>query len=315
MADITVTFPDAQYEDVIVSSFGGIPEIKCLDHGFVRLVDCMPRLVPKGSTADFAVVQAARVSYGAGTKQVTEDRGLARYLLRHSHTSPSEMVVFKFHISMPIFVARQHIRHRMSSTNEESGRYSVLTSKFYKPHRDNVRKQSVRNKQVSEGQVEDMTADEFLKYLDEMCDANYAKYQEFLGKGIGKEQARIVLPLNLYTSFYWKIDLHNLMHYLALRCDKHAQQEIQVYAHAVKQLLEKIVPWSMEAWEDYHPMRGALKLTRLEVEAIKRGKVERYLYGEEDPHFAVRQIQSDNKREQEEWAEKARKLGFVLESE
>lgn len=277
-------------------------KIKCLDHGFVELVDVMPRLVPDDQkTADAAVVQAARVSYGAGTKTVNEDRGLIRYLMRARHSSPFEMIEFKFHVSMPIFVCRQFARHRMSSTNETSGRYSILPDKFYYPEIDNIRKQSTRNKQCSEGSIDSTNAEDFLDILNMTCKEAYEDYEKFLEAGIGREQARMILPINLFTELYWKIDLHNLFHFLGLRCDKHAQWEIRVFAEAMLELIKPIVPWCVEAWEDYHPLRGAVLLTRLEADAI-RAKIGNSL--------DIPELDSTNKREVEEWNEKSISLGF-----
>src|SRR3984957_4709811 len=153
-------------------------EVKVHDHGLVALLDVMPRLAPVGKTADFAIVQAARVSYGAGTKQINEDRGLIRYLARHRHSTPFEMVEFKFHHVMPIFVARQWIRHRTANVNEYSGRYSVVRDRYYQPNPDSVRKQSMANRQGGEGVVDDMTAKEFCDYLKEL-EGHYAKYEKF----------------------------------------------------------------------------------------------------------------------------------------
>ena len=284
-----------------------IPELKidCLDHGFVELVDVMPRLLPEeAETADFAIVQAARVSYGVGTKKVSEDKGLIRYLMRHRHTTPFEMIEFKFHCSMPIFVARQWIRHRTANVNEYSARYSVVPEVFHFPKLDNIRQQSSRNKQVSEGSTESGDANWFLNKLEQMSHDAYKMYEESLQKNIGREQARMILPLNSYTYWYWKIDLWNLLHFLSLRCDAHAQQEFQVYGNAMLKMVEAVAPWTTEAWNDYHPLRGAELLTKLEVEALRD-----YLQEQMYPPCAP-QIESENKREKSEWAEKCKKLGF-----
>lgn len=278
--------------------------IKCLDLGFVTLVDVMPRLVPEDrKTADFAIVQAARVSYGDGTKTVNEDRGLIRYLMRHSHSTPLEMVEFKFHMKLPIFCARQIIRHRTVSVNEYSGRYSVMKDEFYFPNLDNLRLQSKTNKQGGDDKIEIDTAKDFLAYLDEACIKSYQTYTEYLDKGVSREQARMILPLNLYTEWYWKIDLHNLFHFLGLRCDAHAQWETRVFADAILDLIKPLVPFAVEAWDDYHDHRGAMKLTRLEIDAIRK-------------HFGgsgVMKLDSDNKREQAEWIAKAARMGLVVE--
>src|SRR5688500_3838739 len=168
-------------------------EVKVHDHGLVALVDVMPRFAPVGKTADFAIVQAARVSYGEGTKQVNEDRGLIRYLARHRHTTPFEMVEFKFHHVMPIFVARQWIRHRTANVNEYSARYSVVRDRFFTPSLENVRRQSASNRQGGDEPMDVNTAQDFLAYLDEV-EKSYAKYQHFIERGVAREIARIALP-------------------------------------------------------------------------------------------------------------------------
>ena len=267
-------------------------EIKVLDHGLVALVDAMPRLVPEGQTADQAIVQAARVSYGAGTKRVNEDRGLIRYLLRHRHTTPFEMVEFKFHCAMPIFVARQWIRHRTANVNEYSGRYSIMPDRFYRPDADNVRQQSKSNRQGGDGAADQSTADRFLALL-ERTERMHQEYLELTEQGLARELARIPLPQSLYTEWYWKIDLHNLMHFLSLRLDSHAQQEIRVFAQAMLDLIEPIVPVTVEAFRDYR--MESMHLTRLEIEAMREGNSE---------------LSTENTREQREWDEKRERLGL-----
>ncbi len=219
-------------------------QIECLNGGFVRLVDYMGN--------DAAIVQAARVSYGAGTKQVRQDRALIRYLMRHWHTSPFEMVEFKFHVKLPIFVARQWIRHRTANVNEYSGRYSILREEFYVPEPEQVRFQSPTNKQGRADQS--LPAEEVAAILDEIVEQQkelYQSYQRLLEKGVARELARINLPVSLYTEWYWKIDLHNLFHFLQLRMDVHAQYEIRVYANAIAEIIKPIVPMAWEAFEDY----------------------------------------------------------------
>src|SRR4051795_4298124 len=259
--------PESQVYDVM----GGDArwEVKIHEHGLVALLDVMPRFAPVGKTADFAIVQAARVSYGEGTKQVSEDRGLIRYLARHRHTTPFEMVEFKFHHVMPIFVARQWIRHRTANVNEYSARYSVVRDRFFKPSVENVRKQSTSNRQGGEEPMDHATAQEFLAYLDRV-ERSYEKYQHFIDKGVAREIARIALPASVYTEWYWKIDLHNLFHFLSLRMDPHAQQEIRDYATAMYKLIQPIVPIAAEAFMDYHV--ESMHLTRLEIEAIRSGQ-------------------------------------------
>ena len=261
------------------------------EHGFIALVDAMPRLVPVGLTADSAIVQSARVSYGQGTKMVSEDRGLVRYLMRHHHSTPFEMVEFKFHIAMPIFIARQWIRHRTANVNEYSARYSIMPDRFYRPSIDNVRKQSKSNRQGGEGPIDAGTAEEFLQLL-ENAEANYQKYIELTEKGVAREIARAVLPVSVYTEWYWKCDLHNIFHFLSLRMDPHAQIEIQDYAKAMYELIKPIVPVACEAFEDYR--LNSMHLTGLEIDAIRTGKP----------------LATENKRETAEWHEKKAQLGL-----
>jgi thymidylate synthase (FAD) len=264
-------------------------EIKVHDHGLVALVDVMPRLVPVGKTADSAIVQAARVSYGQGTKQVNEDRGLVRYLARHRHTTPFEMIEFKFHCVMPIFVARQWIRHRTANVNEYSARYSVVQDRFYQPTPEYIRKQSAANRQGGSEISDDMTARDFLQWLDQV-EQDYQKYEALVERGLARELARIALPVNVYTEWYWKCDLHNVFHFLSLRMDEHAQIEIRDYANAMFALIQPIVPIAAEAFIDYN--FGSMHLSKLEVEALRTGQP----------------IQTENKREIAEWEEKHRKL-------
>ena len=219
-------------------------EFKVLDHGFIRLIDYMGD--------DNAIVQAARVSYGAGTKKVSEDRGLIRYLMRHRHTSPFEMVEMKFHIKLPIFVARQWIRHRTANVNEYSGRYSVMKEEFYRPEPEDIRYQSTVNKQGrSTEEVPDDLKNKLLDVLKKSQGESYQDYDYFVEAGLARELARINLPLSLYTEWYWKIDLHNLFHFLALRMDPHAQYEIQQYAKIMGDMVKQIYPLSWEAFFDY----------------------------------------------------------------
>jgi len=266
-------------------------EVNVHDHGMVGLVDVMPRFAPVGKTADFAIVQAARVSYGAGTKQVNEDRGLIRYLARHRHTTPFEMVEFKFHQVMPIFIARQWIRHRTANVNEYSARYSVVKDRFYHPTMENVRQQSTANRQGGEVPADANTAQEFLAHLDQV-EAQYKQYEQFIEKGVAREIARIALPASVYTEWYWKIDLHNLFHFLSLRMDSHAQLEIRDYANAMFALIQPIVPVAAEAFLDYQ--FESMHLTRLEIEAIRSGEA----------------LKTENKRETAEWETKKGKLGL-----
>jgi thymidylate synthase (FAD) len=281
--------PEGVVHDVMEGA--GRLEIKVHDHGLVALIDVMPRFAPGGKSADFAIVQAARVSYGDGTKQVSEDRGLIRYLARHRHTTPFEMVEFKFHHVMPVFVARQWIRHRTANVNEYSARYSVVKDRFYRPSLESLRQQSKTNRQGGEQQLDSMTAEEFYRYLD-AAESHYSDYQALLDKGVARELARIGLPLNVYTEWYWKIDLHNLFHFLSLRMDPHAQKEIRDYANAMFALIQPIVPIAAQAFLDYN--LHAARLSRLEVEALRSGQP----------------LASENKREQAEWEEKRQLLGL-----
>ena len=289
-APIEKSLPETPLRDVMDgASRWSIP---IHEHGFIALVDAMPRLVPEGQTADSAIVQSARVSYGQGTKMVSEDRGLVRYLMRHRHSTPFEMVEFKFHIAMPIFIARQWIRHRTANVNEYSARYSIMPDRFYRPDIENVRKQSKSNRQGGEGPIEAGTAEEFLKLL-ESAEANYAKYLDLTERGVARELARAVLPVSVYTEWYWKCDLHNIFHFLSLRMDPHAQIEIQDYAKAMYELIKPIVPVACEAFEDYR--LNAMHLTGLEIDAIRTGKP----------------LATENKRETAEWEAKKARLGLV----
>ncbi|HSI33593.1 MAG TPA: FAD-dependent thymidylate synthase [Tepidisphaeraceae bacterium] len=288
-----VTIQKKPFEGDVQDVMGGSArwEVSVHDHGMVALVDVMPRLAPVGKTADFAIVQAARVSYGAGTKQVNEDRGLIRYLLRHRHTTPLEMVEFKFHHVMPIFVARQWIRHRTANVNEYSARYSVVKDRYYRPTAENVRQQSTSNRQGGDAPVDPTTAQDFLAHLDHL-EQQYKEYERYIEKGVAREIARIALPASVYTEWYWKIDLHNLFHFLSLRMDSHAQQEIRDYATAMFALIQPIVPVAAEAFLDYQ--FESMHLTRLEIEAIKSGQP----------------IATENKRETAEWEAKKARLGL-----
>ena len=240
----------------------------------IKLVDSM------GS--DSSIVQAARVSYAGGTKSVNDDRGLIRYLMRHRHNTPFEMVEFTFWVKCPIFVARQWLRHRTASVNEVSARYSILPDEFYLP--EHLRFQSQNNKQGGE---EEMTGDELLILKQKAsCDMAFHTYSELLSKGCSRELALSHLPVSTYTEFFWKMDLHNLFHFLSLRLDSHAQKEIRDLAQQVYDLIKPIVPISCEAFEDY--VLGSVTLTRLEVEAIREGKTELATGKGENTEFQVK---------------------------
>ena len=233
-----------------------------LDHGFVRVIDYMGD--------DNAIVQMARTSYGAGTTAISDDRGLIRYLMRHAHTSPMEGCEIKLHLKMPVFVARQWIRHRMASLNEISGRYSVMKDEFYLPERDRLGRQSKTNKQGTAAEpYDDDKAHRILELLFEGAVDSFGAYDEFCREDtdLARELARINLPLSTYTEFYWKIDLHNLLHFLKLRCDSHAQYEIRVYADVIATLISQWVPHAHEAWVDYK--RDAVTFSRMEMAALR----------------------------------------------
>lgn len=220
-----------------------IEQLKVLDHGFVRVIDKM------GS--DAAIVQSARISYGQGTKQTSQDRALIRYLMRHLHTSPFEMCEIKLHIKMPIFIARQWIRHRMANINEYSARYSIMLDEFYIPENQDIAMQSVDNKQGRGQALSFHEADEFRKMMIEHSKSSYAIYEKMIEKGIARELARIVLPQNIYTQFYWKCDLHNLLHLIALRSHPTAQFEIRAFSNAIEEIVKEWVPHTYEAFLDY----------------------------------------------------------------
>ncbi|MBY3580485.1 FAD-dependent thymidylate synthase [Rhizobium bangladeshense] len=244
--------------------------IKVLDHGFIRVLDYMGD--------DAAVVQAARVSYGRGTKQVSEDRGLIRYLMRHSHTTPFEMAEIKIHVKLPIFVARQWIRHRTASVNEYSARYSVLDKEFYVPDAKDLAPQSSANKQGREKHaVEDPSW--ILQLLRDDAERSYSSYTKLLNQnesgetldpnrtGLARELARMNLSLNYYTQWYWKTNLHNLLHFLRLRADSHAQYEIRVYAEKLLDITKLWVPLTYEAFQEYK--LGAVTLSASALRVIK----------------------------------------------
>ena len=237
-----------------------LKRIDCLDKGFVRLVDFMG--------TDDSIVQAARVSYGKGTKSVRADRELIRYLMRHRHTSPFEMVEFKFHVKLPIFVARQWIRHRTANVNEYSGRYSEMKDEFYIPDIDQIRTQNTVNRQGrSDSVLPQSQAQEINEMLSKTQQGLFEEYKSMLDMDIARELARINLPLSTYTEWYWKIDLHNLLHFLKLRLDFHAQYEIRVFAAAMGELIKPIVPMTYEAFEDY--MINSENFSRQEINIIK----------------------------------------------
>ncbi len=241
--------------------------IKCLDKGFVRLVDSMG--------GDNAIVQAARVSYGKGTSKVSQDKGLIRYLMRHRHTTPFEMVEFKYHCKMPIFVARQWVRHRTANINEYSLRYSEARDEFYYPDPENIQFQSALNKQGRIGEVSDDLKKKVNKYFKEISDRSFEIYSELNSAGVARELARAVLPVNLYTEWYWKNDLHNLLHFIGLRSDNHAQYEIRVFSDAMAKSVKKVAPFAWEAYQDY--VVSGLRFSRVERGILEKNLPKRVI--------------------------------------
>ena len=243
-----------------------------LDRGFVRVVDYMGD--------DAAIVQAARVSYGKGTKQVRQDRGLIRYLMRHRHTTPFEMCEIKYHVKLPVFVARQWIRHRTANVNEYSARYSILEDEFHIPAPEQLAAQSQTGRQGRGAVLGGEEAARVLDVLRQDAALTYGHYQEMLNEradgstidpsrqGLARELARMNLTLNVYTQWYWKVDLHNLLHFLSLRTDPHAQYEIRAYAEIMLDTVRKWVPMAAEAFEDYI-MHGA-RLSRGALQVVRR---------------------------------------------
>lgn len=281
--------PHSEYLDACL----GIP-FNVLDHGFIRVIDYM------GDQA--AILQAARVSYGKGTKTLKDDVGLLRYLMRHRHTTPLEMDVLKLHVRMPIFVARQWIRHRMASINEYSARYSILSREFYVPALADLAPQSKTNKQGRDGGYEHEEATSIQQIIELSSSESFDAYDSLIDKDrydLSRELARIVTPMNTYTEFYWKTDVHNLLHFLTLRADSHAQKEIRVYAEIIADLLKGWMPEVARAWEDYH--RNAHLLSAQEV-TILRAILDGGGALEDVP--TVRAVQALSKRELEAFVEK-----------
>jgi len=248
-----------------------------LDHGFVRVVDYMGD--------DTSIVQSARVSYGKGTKKVSTDSGLIKYLMRHRHSTPFEMCEIKYHVKLPIFVARQWIRHRTANVNEYSARYSILDKEFYLPTKENLAAQSRNNRQGRGDLIDGEQANDILKILKEDAEKNYNDYETILNerhdgtivnegkKGLARELARMNLTLNTYTQWYWKTDLLNLLNFLSLRADDHAQYEIRIYADVMIDCLKKWVPITYEAFMDYRV--GGMELSskgRLVISKMIKGE-------------------------------------------
>ena len=252
--------------------------IPALDHGFVRVIDYMED--------DTSIVQSARVSYGKGTKQVSTDSGLIKYLMRHWHSTPFEMCEIKYHVKLPIFIARQWIRHRTANVNEYSARYSILDKEFYLPSSENLAAQSASNRQGRGDVIEGKQAKEVLKLLKEDAERTYDNYEQMLNqkfdgstidenkKGLARELARMNLTLNTYTQWYWKTDLLNLMNFLRLRADSHAQYEIRVYADIMLDTLKKWVPITYDAFMDY-------RVGGTEVSSKGKTVIQKFIKGEE----------------------------------
>lgn len=232
--------PNSEALDIILGE-----KFPVLDHGFIYVVDYMGN--------DAAIIQAARVSYGHGTRNVREDQGLLHYLMRHRHTTPFEMCEIKFHVKLPIFVARQWIRHRTANVNEYSARYSVLAKEFYIPNQDQIAVQSTTNKQGRSEALEAARASIVQEKLTQASEAGYSVYDLLLTPEVdlARELARMSLTLNYYTEWYWKVDLHNLFHFLQLRADPHAQYEIRVYADAILKMVQAWVPMAYAAFVEH----------------------------------------------------------------
>ena len=272
--------------------------ISVLDHGFVRVIDYMGD--------DSAIVQSARVSYGKGTKKISNDQGLIKYLMRHRHSTPFEMCEIKFHIKLPIFIARQWIRHRTANVNEYSARYSILDKEFYIPSIENIAAQSSVNNQGRGEVLSSEEASNVISILKADAEQTYANYESLLNEssegavldenkaGVARELARMNLTLNTYTQWYWKIDLNNLLHFLALRADDHAQYEIKVYADAMLDIVKKWVPITYSAFDDYRV--GGTELSAKEVNFLRK------LIKGESPSFEEEGI---SKRE---WSELQKKF-------
>ena len=242
-----------------------VKEQKLHEHGFVRFLDIMGD--------DNSIADAARVSYGEGTRSVSDNRNLIRYLVRNKHTSPLEMVEVKFHLKLPIFIMRQLVRHRTASLNEYSGRYSIMTDDCYEPSDDYIQPQSQTNKQGRDGEIKDVWKTNYKQKIHEAIAKTRVAYKFLLGNdstpqgGLSRELARTVLPVSNYTECYWKIDLHNFFHFCRLRMDSHAQQEIRDYAIAMYELVKPHFPIAVEAFEDYS--LGSKSFSRMEMNVLK----------------------------------------------
>ena len=274
--------------------------IPVLDHGFVRIVDYMGD--------DSSVVQAARVSYGKGTKKVSTDSGLIKYLMRHRHSTPFEMCEIKYHVKLPIFVARQWIRHRTANVNEYSARYSILDKEFYLPSKENLAAQSASNRQGRGEVINGKQADNILNILKKDAEQTYTDYELMLNekydgstinknnKGLARELARMNLTLNTYTQWYWKTDLFNLLNFLSLRADSHAQYEIRAYANVMIDSLKRWAPITFEAFMDY-------RMGSMELSAKGKAVIQKMIKGE-NCNFET------SKLSKREWNELMESFGF-----
>ena len=249
-----------------------------LDHGFIRVIDYMGD--------DDAIDQAARLSYGQGTKRKNEAKGLINYLMGHRHTSPFEMCELKIHVKLPIFVMRQWVRHRMASLNEYSARYSVLSNEFYLPQLQDLQPQSLSNKQGRDGEFDGQKAVDVRNIIQDHSMQSYAIYEMLISDDIdlARELARMSLPVNFYTEMYWKIDLHNLFHFLMLRADPHAQKEIRDYAELLEWIVAKWVPYAFDAYRVYR--KGAITFSAHEALMIRAALAMPSLSGDEKPVWA-----------------------------
>jgi len=274
--------------------------IPILDHGFIRVVDYMGD--------DSSIVQSARVSYGKGTKKVSTDSGLIKYLMRHRHSTPFEMCEIKYHVKLPIFVARQWIRHRTANVNEYSARYSILDKEFYLPSKENLATQSTSNRQGRGKVINGKQADNILEMLKKDAEQTYNNYEAMLNErydgtiideenqGLARELARMNLTLNTYTQWYWKTDLLNLLNFLSLRADSHAQYEIRAYAQAMTETLKKWVPITFEAFMDY-------RVGAMELSAKGKAVIQKMIKGESCDF-------ESSKLSKREWNELMQSFGF-----
>lgn len=292
--------------------------IPVLDHGFVYLVDYMGD--------DQAIEDAARVSYGRGTRKVSQTRGLIRYLMRHRHTTPFEMPEMKFHAKMPLFVAAQWVRHRTANINQYSARYSILDKEFYIPEPAVIAEQSTTNRQGRGEAVDEVSAQDVMKILRETAETTYDAYDYLLnddGEGqvvdpgrpqVARELARTPLSQSIYTQWYWKIDIHNLLHFLSLRMDEHAQWEIRQYANAIGQVVADSFPFTWEAFEDYH--LNSKFLSGPEIEIISSlAKRKGFSLSEGELLSEADKLGLTNKRERKEFIAKLQEMGLLEEED